>query len=210
MKKTTLLTLLAAMAVGAFAGFIAWQRPLTVPVPPELETTLLPEPRPLASFQLTDQDGKPFGPERLQGKWSVVFFGYTHCPDVCPTTLGTLNGVAKRLEQQPNGLNDTQFVFVSVDPKRDSPQHLKDYLAYFHPAYRGATGERAQIDAVVKQFGAVYMFEGDTSGDSYVVNHSATLYVVDPEGRLYARLLPPHEPAQLTETLERLRRFHAR
>jgi protein SCO1/2 len=210
MKKPVLVVVFAALLAGILTGVAYFQWPKPKLAPPELEMTLLPEPKPVEPFRLTDQDGVAFGPERLTGKWSLLFFGYTHCPDICPTTLLTLNGFRKRLAEQGEGLDDIQFLFVSVDPQRDSPQHLKDYLAYFGPAYRGATGDRAQIDALVRQFGAVYMFEGDTQGDTYVVNHSATLYVVDPEGRLYARLLPPHEPAPMADTFVRLRHFYSR
>jgi len=210
MKKTTLLVVVAALATGLLAGLFYWQGELNKPVPPELQSTLYPEARPVAPFQLTDQDGAAFSTDQLRGKWSLVFFGYTHCPDVCPTTLLTLNGFVKRLSEQKLGLEDTQILFVSVDPKRDSPQHIKAYLAYFDKRYRGATGERDQIDALVKQFGAVYLFEGDTSKDDYVVNHSATLYLVDPEGRLYARFMPPHDPAQLADAFVRVRNFHSR
>jgi protein SCO1/2 len=209
MKKPVLFALLAAVAAGLVAGILFWTPGNTTP-PPELETVLLPQPKAITAFQLTDQDGKSFGPERLKGKWTVIFFGYTQCPDICPTTLGALNGFLHRLRSQGNWRDDNQILFVSVDPKRDSPRHLKDYLAYFDPVYSGATGERAQIDALVAQFGAVYMFEGDTNGDTYTVNHSASLYIVDPKGRLYAKILPPYDPPQMADTFVRLRDFYSR
>jgi protein SCO1/2 len=209
MKKPVLFALLAALSAGVAAG-VYWQWPREKVPTPELEMTLFTQPQPVTPFELTDQDGLPFGPERFKGKWSVVFFGYTHCPDICPTTLLTLNGFTKQLKERGSAFDDIQILFVSVDPKRDSPAHLKAYLAYFDQAYRGATGERAQIDALVRQFGAVYMFEGDANSDDYVVNHSATLYIVDPEGRLYARLLPPHEPAPMADTFLRVRDFYSR
>lgn len=206
--KKPLLLLLAPLALGLLAGVVYFQRPDAVAPPLELQQSILPEPRPLAPFRLTAHDGTPLSEADLQGRWSVVFFGYTHCPDVCPTVLQTLAGVAARLP--PENLAATRFLFVSVDPKRDSLDYLKSYLAYFHPAFLGATGERQQIDAVVRQFGALYSFEGDTSRDDYVVNHSATLFVVDPEGRLYARIHPPHEAARVADTLIRLRDFYNR
>ncbi len=199
-----------ALGLGIAAGVLFWPRSGALLPPAELAAPLLPEPRTITPFQLTAQDGTVLDASRLRGKWSLVFIGYTHCPDVCPTTLNTLAGTAKQLQASPEGLDHTQFVFVSVDPKRDSPTHLKDYLGFFHPAFLGATGEREQIDRLVRQLGAIYMFEGDTSSDNYIVNHSATLYLIDPQGRFYARLQPPHEPAQITDLLTRIRRHYER
>ncbi len=209
MKKPVIFALLASVAAGLLAGILLWHPGNGAP-PPELEAVLLSQPKAIAPFQLTDQDGKAFGADRFKGKWTVLFFGYTQCPDICPNTLLALNGMVQRLRNQGNWRDDNQIYFVSVDPKRDSPKHLKDYLAYFDPAYHGATGERAQIDALVKQFGAVYMFEGDTNGDTYTVNHSASLYVIDPQARLYAKMLPPYDPPQMADTMVRLRDFYSR
>jgi protein SCO1/2 len=210
MKRRYPLLITASLALGLVAGVLFWKQSGPVLPPPELSAPLLSEPRAITPFQLTAQDGSVLDAARLQGKWSLMFIGYTHCPDVCPTTLQTLVGTARRMEASPDGLDHTQFVFVSVDPKRDSPAQLRDYLAYFHPAFIGATGEREQIDALVRQLGGVYMFEGDTEGDSYIVNHSATLYLIDPQGRYYARLQPPHEAAQVAETLARIRSYYER
>lgn len=200
----------AGLAAGLLAGLAFWKGGAPTPPPPEIEASLLPEPRALTSFQLVDQHGKRVDADSLRGHWSVMFIGYTHCPDVCPTTLQTLAATARRMAASPDGVDHTRFVFVSVDPKRDNVAHLKDYLAYFNPNFIGATGEREQIDALVRQLGAIYIFEGDTNGDSYIVNHSATLYVIDPQGRLYARLQPPHEAARIADTLARIRHFYER
>ncbi|MGE0081240.1 MAG: SCO family protein [Thiohalomonadaceae bacterium] len=210
MKKPIPLLVVTSLAVGLLAGIAFWNGAGPALPPPELEVPLLPEPRPITPFQLTDHDGNRLDADSLRGRWSVVFIGYTHCPDVCPTTLQTMTATARHMAESPDGMDHTRFIFVSVDPKRDSPAQLKEYLAYFHPAFIGATGEREQIDALVRQLGAIYMFEGDTTGDSYIVNHSATLYVVDPQGRFYARLQPPHDAAQIADTLARIRHFYER
>lgn len=209
MSKQTSIFVVTSLTLGLLAGVMFWNGSGPLP-PPELQAPLLPEPRTLTSFQLTDQHGNPFDAEGLRGRWSLMFIGYTHCPDVCPTTLQTLVATARRMAASPDGVEHTRFVFVSVDPKRDSPAQLKEYLAYFHPDFLAATGERDQIDALVRQLGGVYMFEGDTEGDSYIINHSATLYLIDPEGRYYARLQPPHDPVQIADTLARIRDYYER
>lgn len=204
--------LVALIVLTAFVGGIAlWQLIFArgpVTPPPGLEAVILPEPKTIAPFNLTDQHGNPYGEEQLKGHWSFVFFGYTHCPDICPTTLVTLGNVSKGLEQEPISGEDTRFILVSVDPKRDRPDHLRGYLEYFDPKFVGITGKKEQIDNLVRQVGAVYMFEGDTSGDEYIVNHSATIYLIDPEGRFYARISPPHSPERIIESYRRIRGFH--
>jgi len=114
--------------------------------PPEsLLGTLWPEPRPLSAFMLKDAQQRPFEIARLHGRWSFVFFGYTNCPDVCPTTLAVLKGVAARLEQESPLHEKAQFVFVSLDPQRDSLEHLGRYVAYFNKDIVGTTGNAEQI-----------------------------------------------------------------
>lgn len=211
MKRNRIITLttgvLAVAALAALVLFVALPRPTPHPHPPELAGILLPEARELKPFTLTDMDGKPFDLTRLRGKWSFVFFGYTHCPDICPTTLSTLKGAARLLEQPEGNLHDTQFVFISVDPKRDSLAHLKQYIAYFHPDFVGATGEKDQIDNLARQMGAIYMFDGDRESDDYIVNHSAAVVLVDPQGRWVGRFSPPHRAAGIADDFRRVRDY---
>lgn len=174
--------------------------------PAELTNLLLPEPRPLKTFNLTDHTGQPLGLKQLKGQWSFVFFGYTHCPDICPTTLGILKGVAMRLEAEPLP-GRTQFLFISVDPKRDDIPHLKNYIDYFHKDFVAATGDRKGIDKLARQLGAIYMFEGDTDGDDYIVNHSASVVLIDPQGRWVARINPPHTVKQFHADYLQLRNY---
>ena len=175
--------------------------------PPEaLQNLLLPEPRPLKPFSLTGHNGQPLGLEQLKGQWTLVFFGYTHCPDICPTTLGMLKGVAMKLEAAPLA-GRTQFLFVSVDPKRDTIPHLADYITYFHKDFVAATGERKEIDGFARQLAAIYMFEGDTKSDDYIVNHSASVALLDPQGRWVARINPPHTVKQFHADYLQLRDY---
>lgn len=202
MKRNRILSLTAGVLV--LASLAALVLYLAIPgpsrtIPPELGRILLPEARELTPFSLTDMDNRVFDLERLKGKWSLVFFGYTHCPDICPTTLSTLKSTARQLQQNGGDLSDIQFVFISVDPKRDSPEHLKQYIAYFHPDFIGATGDKADIDRLARQLGAIYMFDGDTAGEDYIVNHSASILLVDPQARWVGRFNPPHTATGIAE-----------
>ncbi len=202
-----ILGVLAVLIVGG-VSFSLWQqkKPLP-PSPAELNAVLLPEYRQVTPFQLTDGDGQTFDLANLEGKWSFIFFGYTHCPDICPTTLAMLRLVAKNLQQTPAYYQNSQFLFVSVDPKRDKPANLKQFVAYFHPDFKTATGEKSEIDNLAKQLGAVYMFDGDLNSDDYIVNHSATVVLIDPQGRWVARFNPPHKASEIAEQFRQVRNY---
>lgn len=205
-----LITLFIVIAAGLMLARIALYGPefeQTVAEPPvALQNILLPEARPLKPFALTDHNGQPLGLAQLKGQWSFVFFGYTHCPDICPTTLGTLKGVAMKLDAQPLP-GKTRFLFVSVDPQRDTLPHLKEYIGYFHQDFIAATGERTEIDNLARQLGAMYMFEGDTQKDDYIVNHSASVALVNPQGQWVARFNPPHTVKQFSSHYQQLRDY---
>jgi protein SCO1/2 len=209
MKSIVSTVVIALLVIGAMAAAVWWQRGAQPRLPPaELESVILSEPRPLEPFTLVDHDGKSLTPEQLKGHWTLLFFGYTHCPDICPTTLAVLKGVAQKLESDPELTASTRTLFVSVDPKRDTPEQLKQYITYFNPAFVAATGSRNEIDNLTMQVGAVYMFEGDTSRDDYIVNHSATILLIDPQGRFYARFNAPHTASGIADTYRRVRAFH--
>lgn len=137
-------------------------------------------------FQLTDHDGRPRTLKDFRGKAVVVFFGYTHCPDVCPTTLSEISE-AKRL-LGPDGAK-VQGVFVTVDPQRDTPEMLKAYMANFGPDFVALHGTPEQLAAVAKEYKIYYKKVDGKTPESYTMDHSAGSYVYDPQGRvrLYTR-----------------------
>jgi protein SCO1/2 len=165
-----------------------------------LDRTMMPvKPgEPLSVTGFVDAQGKSADPQQLRGHWSLVFFGYTSCPDVCPTTLATLAAVAR---DPASGIADhsVQVVFVSVDPKRDTPQRLKDYLAAFDARFVGLTGPRAALERLASQVGAGY--EASDSG----FDHSTSVFIVDPQGRTAAVLLHPSDPARIIADLASVR-----
>ena len=186
------------------AGVFFWMLPDKT-VPPELQGILRPEPKPLQAFELNDQYQQPFNLKHLQGKWSFVFFGYTHCPDICPTTLSTLTQVIKKLQADQQILLDTQVVFVSVDPQRDTPEALESYMKYFSEAFKGITGTQHGIDSLTRQFGAGYIQEPETAPGEYLVSHASSIFLVNPQGQLLAILPPPHDPDTIVEQFQQIR-----
>lgn len=148
-------------------------------------------------FQLVNQDGQLIDQTLLNGKWSLVFFGFTYCPDYCPTTLTSLAATRERLGADAD---DLQIVFISVDPERDSPQALKDYLSSdgFPPGVIGLTGTPEQIADAARVYRAYFQKVGD--GEDYTMNHSLTVYLMGPDGRFRSALahdLGPERAAQL-------------
>jgi protein SCO1/2 len=138
------------------------------------------------NFRLHAADG-PVELADLHGKVVLIYFGYTWCPDICPTNLGIMALALRGLT--PDELEQVQALFVSVDPQRDTPERLRDYAAYFHPAILGVTGTESEIAEAAKRYGAAYRrAEQPDSAMGYIVDHSAYTYVVDPAGRLVATL----------------------
>ncbi len=145
-------------------------------------------------FQLVDQDGKPVDQGVLDGKWSAVFFGYTYCPDVCPTTLQTLAQAKARLGDRAKGL---QVVFVSVDPERDTPAQMKSYLATpaFPQPTLGLTGSAQAVAAAAKAYRVYYQKHG--TGEGYTMDHSSVIYLMNPKGQFDRVLSESQTPAEI-------------
>jgi protein SCO1 len=130
-------------------------------------------------FNLIDQDGQPFSDHDLKGKTFLVFFGFTHCPDVCPTTLFEISEIMRTLGPEADR---TAALFISVDPERDTPEAMKDYLTSFDPHLRGLTGDAASLAAVAKAY-RVYYKKVPLEGGDYTMDHTAIVYLMDKEGR---------------------------
>jgi len=158
-------------------------------------------PVPGGDFTLTDHQGEPWSLQLARGKLVLLIFGYTSCPDVCPTSLLTVQQVMRALADQADSV---QPVFVSVDPKRDTPDVLKKYVGYFHPAMIGLTGEPATLADVCERYRTTCSDSGDTSSSSYVVNHSSSLYLIDDKGQL-ASIIPYGTPTDIV--IDSVRRF---
>lgn len=172
--------------------------------PPSIAGFVYPEPKTISQFSLSSQDGRPFDLESLKGKWSFVYFGYTYCPDVCPTTLAEL-ARARKLLEQAGADAATQYVFVSVDPQRDTPQRLAQYVAFFDRTFLGATGSDEALSGLTRQIGVAYAFPEGKKGDRYAVDHSSIVALFDPDARLHAVFTPPQEAQGIAEGFRKIR-----
>jgi len=177
--------------------------------------TVLEVPVPIFQISLTDHNGQNFKVRRLARKWSFMFFGYTHCPDVCPMALVDLNAVYHHLLEQKALVHkkynvDTQFIFVTVDPQRDTVEELKEYVPYFNENFIGLTADPDMIAKLAHPLGVAYMREnGKDPDEDYLVNHTASFLLIDPLGRLRATFSPPHDPGQIAGDFQRIREKYA-
>lgn len=143
----------------------------------------------------------------FEGKWTLAFFGYTYCPDICPAALASMAQAMTLVREQTPEYADTQILFVSIDPQRDTPERLKEYVEYFDPLFVGTTSSKADIDEITNTFGALYAMVGDTEGSTnYLVDHSSQIVLIGPHGNGRAILMPPHQPAQIASDLAILRK----
>ncbi len=168
----------------------------------ELRVVELDEPAEIPPFELSDHDGKVFDNERLVGKWSLITIGFTQCPDVCPFVLSNLQATHAEVGLRTRPDNLPQVIFVGVDQKRDEPI-LKDYVTYFHPDFLGVTGPWDRMTKFVEGIdGYAKLGKPDKDGN-YDVQHTASIIVVAPSGRIVAKLSPPLDPGPVAEYLIR-------
>lgn len=212
-EKTSMLSLLLLGLSLAISG--CEQR---TEVPETESAFMLPEAAAITDFNLSHVEQGAFDLEDARGKWSLLFFGYTHCPDVCPTELFMLAEMMRGIESNADvKLEAPQVVFVSVDPQRDELQRLQEYAAFYHPAFIGVTGETSTIDRLCESIGVFYervyyqdgkALELDAAAaipegleDSYLINHSASIFLLNPAGKLHAIFTAPHDPNTMIRDL---------
>jgi protein SCO1/2 len=193
-SRSTILVLIAALAAGL--GLFTAQRYFgtasssSVVHSGQLKSVqLITPPRELADYRLTFSDGKPATPASLRGSWTIVFLGFTHCPDVCPTTLAELAKAQKSWETMPAPMRP-RVLFVSVDPERDSPARTGEYAHFFRADTLAASGDADALANFAQVLGLVFMKVPLDNGD-YSMDHSATLVVLDPQGRQAGLIRPP-------------------
>ena len=189
----------AAVAVAAALAGVYVARVVSHPAVPSLESgTSLPEARPLADFSLVDTHGVATSPATLRGHPTLVFFGFTYCPDVCPTTLALLASVQKQVS-----LPGLKVALISVDPERDTQEQLGKYISSFGGDLIGLTGTAPEISKTTKTFG-VAASRVDLPGGNYTMDHSATVFALDSDARIVAVFTPPFNAAALTRDVARL------
>jgi protein SCO1/2 len=184
-KKAYFIIVLLVIIVFSSLYFFRKEAPLA----PQIHGIVLETPKPLITFALEDMNGNSFTDQSFLGHWSLVFFGFTTCPDICPTTLSTLNQVVEKLHKEP-GIPMPKIIFVSVDPQRDTPEKLKQYVEHFNKDFLAITGNDTQLTEFSRQLGVVYekVYLDDSE---YLVDHSGSIALINRRGAIQAYFTPP-------------------
>ncbi len=196
---------IGVLAIVAFAAGLILARvlmPARVEVPRTERATVLAEPRPLPALALVNQDGQPLGREFFEGHWTIVFFGFTSCPDICPTTLATLKQATRELGDLPSG-DRPRVMLVTVDPERDDQKRLSAYVKFFDPSFLGATGDAAAVADAAAAFGVPYSKVSLPDG-GYTMDHGSAIFIVGPSGGIVAVSSAPHEAGALGRDYRRI------
>ena len=205
---------LVIIAVAAMAGGFWFSSNLDKPAPEnilkqmtqtqsEINGFVLDPARFIAMPPLQKDDGTALLNDDLKGHWSLLFFGYTHCPDICPATMNVLAQSSKLAKEQ--SIAFPEVFFISVDPQRDTVEMLGEYVRYFDPSFTGVTGKSKMIEALTLQAGVVYMpTDKSADNDDYNVDHSASILVINPDGKLKAYLKPPQTAQSILKDLKTL------
>ena len=178
-------------------------------IPDELRGLIKKQPIAVPTFELVDQYNKPLNVDRLKGAWTFIFFGYTHCPDVCPLTLTELDNAASRINDLQNPQRKIQYVFISVDPNRDTPAQLGDYVSYFGAKFIAATGSEQALKQLAGPLG-IKFGRGIGTDTEYLVNHSSTMLLIDPQAQYYARFRAPHYAEEIVDGFKKVLTYRER
>lgn len=170
---------------------------------------ILPTPREIAPFELTTTSGDPFTVDDLRGHWSFLYFGFTNCPDVCPTSMAALGQAAQRLAtESPEAAADFQGVMITVDPERDDTQTLAQYLSAFSPSFIGVRGDRAATAGLATSLNVAFARVPSDDG-GYQVDHTGNFVIIDPRGEYFGFAKLPHQADNIVATFRTLReRWH--
>ncbi len=193
---------LLACAMGAYFA----TRQATAEVP-DIQGFLWPDPVILHDFTLLEAHGGVFDAARLDGHWTLLFFGFTHCPDVCPTTLNTLKTVRSALRDVPAFDAHAQILFVSVDPARDTPAVLRQYVDYFDPHLLAATAAPDELNALTRQLGVLYSKVETDKPSVYSFDHTAAILLIGPARQFLGVFSPPHHAAEIETAIRRILAF---
>ncbi len=183
-----------SLILGLLFASIMIPREMTREQARELGYYRFDEPRVIGDFNMIDHKGNAVSRANLEGRWSLLFFGFTFCPDICPTTMSVLSEVVKGLENKP------QVIMVSVDPERDTPEKLSNYVPAFHPSFIGWTSSFDETVALAQQLNVAFGKVPGNEPGTYLVDHTASLVVMDPEGRYAGFIKAPHN----TQNIQRI------
>jgi protein SCO1/2 len=201
--RTTVIILVAFVAliffsvIGRYVFLSDSQEAEPAPDLTELNTYVYDQPRALAEFTLTNEQGETVTGDSLKGHWTFAFVGYTNCPDVCPAAMANLRSADKLLA---NDLPQPDYLLVSADPEHDTPEKLRNYTAFFGPDFHGLTGDLDTIRALAKSLNAAFSHR-QVDGE-LMVDHSSHFALINPDGKLAAVMQPPHNPDAIASAFE--------
>lgn len=201
-KKQLLRTagLPALVVLVLIAGYV-WLNASASKAPPLIAKVDISPAKKIEIEGLVSHENTVLSEKDLRNKWSFVFFGYTNCPDVCPATLSQLVLMKKSLTRSGQANLNQQFIFVSVDPERDTINQLSDYIRFFDADFVAATGSKTAIDSIEKQFGVFHRFDKKNPSGFYTVQHSAEVFLINPNGELTAKFTPPMDIRLVVEQI---------
>ena len=198
-KSATIVVGILALVVGFWLAVSQQNESLTIS---EDVGIVYPKAREIGGFNLIDYDNQPITADHLKGKWWLVYFGFTFCPDACPVALGDMKKVKAMLTEE--AAENLGFAFVSVDPERDSPARLKEYVSYFDPEFIAMTGDSAALEDLASKVGVVFIVPKNPEDENYVVDHSTFMLLWNPQVNLKAILKAPHKPDQVVNAIQRI------
>ncbi len=171
----------------------------------DLGTVILPQPRALSGFELVRHDETPYTEEDLEGQWTFAYFGFTHCPDICPVTLAVLAETRRQLQEA--GETPFEVVLFTVDPERDTPEVLTEFVDYFDPEFVGVTGEHAEIAQLAREVSVGFArVPAENEPDGYVVDHTGNIVVFNPRGHYHGYIRLPHRPDRIATSYREIKR----
>lgn len=199
--RTTALILVTGLVIAGVLAYLQWSTPGKPETPQTQVATWFPTPMALPPFSVIDHNGNTFNNSDLLGQWHFMFFGYTHCPDICPTTLSIMNSTAYKLGE--NG--EARFLFVTVDPARDTPEEMAGFVHYFNSEFIGLTGELDAILQLSQGLGIMSSRDINDEDENYNVAHSASILLMNPDGQYAAVFSAPHSADAIAQDFNRIK-----
>jgi protein SCO1 len=201
MSKNAFIVAAVVLAIVAASAGAWFASRLGAPELPE-HARVLSTPRPIPAVPGVDDTGAPFVFAESRGHWTIVFFGFTYCPDICPATLQVLDAARRQLEDLPEQ-DRPRVLMISVDPGRDSPERLAEYVPFFNPEFRGLHVAAEHLPELTRSFGAAYVYS-PLGEDSYTVDHTSALFLVDRDARVAAVFPTPHTAEGIAGDIRRI------
>lgn len=207
LRSSTLATVAICLLAGAAGLWYNLNNSTRQYTAPEITGFAFPEPAALSGVNLIDENENPLTEQFFSGDWTFIYVGYTFCPDACPLSLNTLSQMHKNLNDNSAGDN-VKTLLVSVDPERDKPKRLKEYVKYFNENFVGATGTFENLATFAKQVSAVYSLPDDRNQKDYLVDHSSSIILINPNAEVHAIFTPPQTAELLATDFIKLKKYY--